>query len=184
MACLVNGFQVFFGERFQTHKNANASGVGHQPHHFGIVSYRQGRLSDPTFAQRLERRKQPLGIIAIGRQVVVDEDEHAAGQLTYFGDYFLDRSLALCALTEGSYRAEITAVRTSSSSLDGVNRCVSVITQQVTWRFLQPGQRWRLFVSIDPVKASTRNISQHFLPHAFRFADDDSIGMTNRLVRA
>jgi len=150
MACLVNGFQVVLGERFQAHKNANASGVSHEPHHFRIVSNRQRRLSDPTSAQRLERRKQPLGIIAIGRQVVVDENEHSAGQLPYFGDYFLDRSLTLCALTEGSYGAEIAAVRTSASGLDSIDRCVLAITKQMTWRFLHPGQRWRPFVSIDP----------------------------------
>jgi len=129
VACLVHRFQVVFGERLQTHKNADASGVGHKPHHLRIICDRQRRLRDPTFAQRYERRKQPLGVLAISRQVVINENEHTTGQLLDFGDHFFDRPLALCTLAEGGYRAEIAAVRASSCGLDSVDRAVLVVLQ-------------------------------------------------------
>jgi len=129
VACLVHGFQVVFGEGLQTDEYADASGVGHKPHHLRIVCDRQRRLRDPTFAQWYECGKQPLGVLAISRQVVVYEYEHTAGQLLDLGDHFFDRSLALCTLAEGSYRAEIATVRTSSRGLDSVDRAVLVILQ-------------------------------------------------------
>jgi hypothetical protein len=182
MARLAHRAQVIPGKCLQSGKDSYAAGLGHHPHQVRIVGDRQCRLGDPVLAQRAEGRKHPLGVVAIGRQVVVDEDEQSSRQVLDLGDHFFDRPLALGTVVKCGDRAEIAAVRASARRLHGADSGIPSRRQQVAGRTLEAHQR-RLLIAVDTSESAIGSVRGDLAPNAFRLADHNRVGVPDRFLR-